>query len=114
MEMVHKVTLTTGKVVYLSEMTQGKEEAALKAADMKGGGSESIVSYHMTGELAKILIAGTDKDGEQKKLTATEVELFYKDLSYGEVTQLRKAVNKVMGNVGNTEPVVESVIGGAQ
>lgn len=114
MDMVHKVTLSTGRVIFLNQMDQGKEEAALKAADMKGGTTEAMISYHMVGELAKILIAGTVKDGEEKKLTATEVELFYKELSYPELKQLRKAVSSIMGNEENAEPTVEFVTGGPQ
>lgn len=114
MDLVHKVTLTTGKVIFLHQMDQGKEELALKAADMKGGSSEALISYHMVGELSKILIAGVEKNGAQVPLSGSELELYYKEMTYPEVKQLRNAVTQIMGNDQDAKPIVELASGGPQ
>jgi len=112
MEQVTKVTLSSGRVLFLSEMDQNKEELALKTAESKGASTEITIGYMMQTELLKLLICGVQEQGQQKKLTGTEVEMLYKELKYPEVVELRKVVQKISGEVQSAEPQIELVTGG--
>ena len=109
-EMVHKVTLSSGKIVYLKDMDTGKEELAFQAASTKTD-KETMIAYYATSELVKILLAGyqLNADSEIKRPNATEIELIDSILTYAENKQVKEVIGKMMGEVSNTKPTVEIV-----
>ena len=113
-QLVHKVTLSTGKVIFLKEMTQGIEEKAIKSASFKTDASnQMLVGYHTLDEVCKLLVAGVEKNKKQTRLTGNELELFFKNMTYSETKQLRRVVGKLMGEEeGQEEATMEIVTGG--
>lgn len=98
-QMVHKFTLGSGKIIYIAEMDQKKEEMAFQLAAPKANGNELLLSYHAVSELVKLLIVGIQEkaDAEIWKPGATDQELLHKKFTYKEMKQVREAIGKVMG-----------------
>lgn len=91
---VHKITLSTGKVVLLRDPKIKDQELAAQAASTKVKGDNAF-AYGMAlqKELLKMLLV---KVGE-KQPTAIEVEDLDGLFSYGEYMQCLKVVAKVAG-----------------
>lgn len=106
-ELVHKVTLSSGKIVHLRPMKMRIEELAAQAAASKAGDNTSMLSYFMQAEILKQLLV--DLDG--KKLSGSDVEQLDKLFSYGDIAELRKVVAQLMGE-SKASPQVEIVNSG--
>ena len=104
---VHKVTLTSKKVVLLRDIELRDEENAAKLSGKKAGDSAITMGYGMLNELVKILIISIDG----KEVGALERERLDKILGYRDFVQLRKTVEKMMGEAA-AEPTVEFVSSG--
>ena len=104
---VHKVTLSSGKVVYLKDMEIGIEEQAAKLAASKAGDNATLLSFYMQQELPKLLIMKID----DKILTPQDKELLKKHLTYRETKEVMKAIAMVMGGEIQ-DPKLEIVSGG--
>lgn len=101
----YKVNLSSGKVIVLQEMQIAFEDLALRAVGDRAGKNDLLAGKMMQDELIKILIIEIDG----KKLTGTERESVLKSLSYGDILQIRKVVQKLMGTEGEALPNVEIV-----
>jgi len=113
-ETVHKVTLGTGKIIYLREMDNRKEELAFQAGANKAAGNEMMVAYHAQNEILKLLVAGIQDKGAEEvfKPKAADIEMLDKYISYAEQKQLKKVVSKMMGEDLGSEPVIETSFSG--
>jgi tRNA threonylcarbamoyladenosine modification (KEOPS) complex Cgi121 subunit len=107
--LVHKVTLSTGKVVLLREIELKDEEIAAKNIGKKAGDSEIAAGLMMATEMLKLIIVKVD----DKVLSATDRLSFNGILTYPEIVQARRVVQKLMGEMG-AEPTVELEISGQQ
>lgn len=107
-EMVHKVTLSSNKIVHMRPMKMRYEELAAQAASGKSGDNANMLAYFMQAELIKLLVI--DVDG--KKPTAAEIEKLDGIFSYEEISQLRRVVQQLMGE-SKVAPQVEIVSSGA-
>lgn len=115
-QMVHKVILSSGKVVLFKEMEMKHEELATQIASGKAGENITMVGYYMQSELIKLLIAGFSKttDGKPKKMSAVELEDMSATFSYRDISQMRKVVGKLMGEDSAKELPIEMISFGAQ
>lgn len=104
---VHKVTLSTKKVVLFKEIELRDEELAAKAASKSAGDSPTGMGYGLMNELVKNLIVEIDG----KKLTGNERAQIGTLLTYQEFKQCRKYVEKLVGE-DQAEPQVEFVSSG--
>lgn len=113
-QMVHKVVLSSGKVVLFREMEMRHEELATQIASGKAGENMTMVGYYMQNELVKLLIAGFSKttEAKPKKLSATETEDLSSIFSYTDITQMRKVVGKLMGEDSAKELPIEMISSG--
>ena len=109
-EMVHKVTLSSGKIVYLKDMDTGKEELAFQAASSRTD-KETMIAYYAIGELVKVLLTGyqLSADSEIIRPNATQIEMIDKILTYSENKQVREVISKMMGEGLTTKPTIEIV-----
>lgn len=110
---VHKVTLSTKKVVLIKDIELRDEELAAQAAAKKAGqnGNMVAVGYGMQNELLRLLIQEVDG----KKISPTERELLGSKesvLTYREFAQVRKFLEKLMGEEV-AEPQSEYVVSGS-
>lgn len=90
---VHKLTLTTNKVVLVRDPNIGDEEIALGIAADKSGNNQMKASAGMAKELVRLLLLKID----DKMLSEAEKENLDALLSYTEYSQVRSYVQKVMG-----------------
>lgn len=102
MEAVHKITLSSGKVVLLREPKMKHMRMAEKLA---GGKMDSLV---FTEELVKQLIAKVD-DTDIKKPDLLDVDELF---SVAEFLQVSQVAQSLMGNGPEAKPKVEQVFGG--
>lgn len=91
--LVHKVTLSSGKVVLLKDLELADEELASQLASQKTGDNTTSYAYALLNELTKLLIIKIN-DKEYKGVSKSTA---HKDLSYQEFMQLRTVVGKLMG-----------------
>jgi len=115
-QMVHKVTLSSGKVVLLKEMQMKYEEMATQIASSKAGDNLNMTAYYMQAELLKLLIAGYSKtkEADPKPVSANEMEDLNSLFSYQDISQLRKVVAKLLGEDSAKEPEIETISFGVQ
>lgn len=115
-QMIHKVTLSSNKVVLLKEMKLEYEEMASQVASGKSGDNVNMMAYYMQTELLKLLIAGYSKtkEGEPKPISATEMEDINSLFSYQDISQLRRVVQKLLGEDLAKEPEIEIISSGVQ
>lgn len=95
--LVHKVTLSTGKVVLIKDLELADEELASQLASQKSGDNTTGYGYALINELCKLLILKIN-DKEYKGIAKASA---YKDLSYAEFGQIRSVISQLMG--GKTE-----------
>ncbi len=92
-QMVHKVTLSSGKIVLLREMKIKHQNLASKAVGAKAADNNMLLASLMSQELLKILIV--EINGKQP--TTSEIEDLDGLFTYGEYSQLQKVVGQLMG-----------------
>ncbi len=113
-QMVHKVVLSSGKVVLFREMEMRHEELATEIASGKAGDKMTMVGYHMQNELIKLLIVGfsPSEEAKPKKLNASELEDLSSRFKYADIVQMRKVVGKLMGEDSAKELPIEMISSG--
>jgi len=91
---VHKVTLTTGKIVLMREMKIKDQDLAAKAAAARvGDNSKVAIALAMQKELLKLLIVQVG----DKKVRPIEMENLDDIFSYNEFRQLTQVLEQVTG-----------------
>lgn len=108
-QMVHKVTLSSGKEVLLREFKIKHQRLAAQAAGGKSGDNVNVLGVNMAEEILKLLCVQTDG------VSPTPVQLEDLDslFSYQEYNELLKVISKLMG-VNAPDPKMEVVsFGGA-
>lgn len=91
--LVHKVTLSSGKVVLLKDLELSDEELASQLAAQRAGENTTSYGYALLNELAKMLILKIN----DKEYKGASRSMAYKELSYQEFAQLRGVVGQLMG-----------------
>ncbi len=107
--LVHKVTLGSGKIVLLRDITLKHEEMAAQSVGDKAGDSSTLMAYFMQNEMLKQIVIKVN----DHELTANDRETIDKFLDYGELIQVRKVVGKLTGENKAAEPKIEQVSFGA-
>jgi hypothetical protein len=112
-EFVHKVTLSSGKVVLLRDMKIAHQELAAEAVARKAGESALLMGTLMQTELLRLLIVQVDG----RKPTATELLKLDEVFKYKEYTELMKVMRQIMGEDDASGgkgflPQIEHVISG--
>lgn len=103
---VHKITLSSGKVVLLKEFKMKHQELALKAAGNRAGGNANLHNFYVSQELVKILLAQVDG----KTLTPAQAEDLDEVFSLAEFSQVQKAIQKLSGmDEGDADPKYEMI-----
>lgn len=92
-EMVHKVTLSTGKEVLLREMKIKHQNLAIKAASKQAGDSNTLLASLMQQEIIKQLIFQIDG----KQVSGKEMENLDEVFTYSEFGQIAQVIQKLMG-----------------
>lgn len=93
-QFVHKITLSSGKVVLLRDPKIKDQELATRAASALVKGDNAFAfGMAMQKEMLKLLLAQVG----DKKPTATEAEDLDGLFTFGEYTQCLKAVAKIAG-----------------
>lgn len=96
---VHKVTLSTGKVVLIRELKIKHQELAMKAASGKGSSdNQMLFATQVQNELLKILIYSVNG----KALTDIEKADLDSIFSFAEYTQVMKALGKITNTDGDS------------
>jgi hypothetical protein len=90
---VHKVTLETGKTVYLRELKIKHQELAAKAAAHKANGDNNLLYILLPKELMKLLICGID----EKEVRPMQLEQLDDLFTFREYAQLNKYLTKMSG-----------------
>jgi hypothetical protein len=101
---VHKVTLSSKKVIYLREPKIADTETAATVAGKGNSDNQALVGVKLQKEMLKLLLVQV---GEQK-LSLTDKEQLDKWLTVSEYGQAIKVMNQLVGSEGN-EPVIEFV-----
>lgn len=87
MEMVHKVTLSSGKVVLVRDPKIKHQTLAAKAAAPKAGDNNTLLAMYIQQELVKILVA--EIDGKAPSLQAMEdLDSIFSVKEYAEMGQV--------------------------
>jgi hypothetical protein len=101
--LVHKITLSTDKVVLMREMKIRDQDLAAKAASSRvGDDSKVAIALAMQKELLKLLIVQIG----DKKIRPIEMEDLDALFSYQEFRQLTQVLDKVTGgatDMGNAK-----------
>ena len=107
--LVHKVTLSSGKVVLLRELKIKHTKLAARAAGGKNTNNTALMGIEMQEELLRMLIAKVDE------VVPSHAQLLDLDslFSVSEYTQLAKVVSGMMGG-DEGEPTVSMSSTGAQ
>lgn len=92
----YKVTLSTGKVVFLREMLISHQNLAIKAVGQKAGENQALLGMMMNQELLKLLIHSVDG----KDLGHKDLEKLDDVLKVSEYTQLLKVIEQIVGGNG--------------
>lgn len=93
---VHKVTLSTGKIVHLKDPKIRHQELAMKAIGDKAGSNQAYMGILIQKELVKILLYQVDG----KKPSGIELENLDELFSLKEYSQLNSAVSQLIGTGG--------------
>lgn len=104
-EFVHKVTLSTGKVVLLKPMKIKYQNLAIQAVGKKAGDNQNLAGALIQTELLKILISQVDG----KALDPKQMEDLDAIFEYAEYQQLLKVLNKLAGGEQEGESMTETV-----
>lgn len=91
--LVHKLTLSTDKVVLLREMKISDSEVAVQAVSGRAGDNQSLLSVMLQKELLKMLIVQIDG----KEIPKAQLETLDKHLTYPEYTQCLRVVSQLAG-----------------
>ena len=92
---VHKVTLSSGKVVYMRDMKIEDQELAAIAAGSKVSTDNLLANgVVMQKELLKNLLLKVD----EKQLTAAEKEDLNKHFTFKDYQELQSVVNEIAGS----------------
>ena len=105
-EVVHKVTLSTGKVVLLRDMKIKHQELAAKSLGSRFQDAPLAQGIGMQNELLKILIASVDGEEYKSEQSLDSV------LSMNEYNQCLKVVGQLNG--GSGDPQIEVCSSGAK
>ena len=108
---VHKVTLSTGRVVLVDDLTVGKESLAMRVAASRPDipkDNAFLLALEAQAELLKMLIIEIDG----KKPSKIELERIDKLFSYREYKELESVVVQLRGIEGNPQYQVETEICG--
>lgn len=110
--MVHKVTLSSGKVVLIRDLKIKDQDMAIQAAAQRAGSENQMaLAAAMQKEMLKMLIVKVD----EKAVKPIELEDLDSLFSYQEYMQLSQVLNKLTGGdekMGNFK--TELVTSGAQ
>lgn len=106
-EMVHKVTLSTGKVVLIRDMKIKHQELAAQAVGNRHSDAQLAQGMAVQNELVKILLVSVD-DKEVRSHDNLD-DLF----SMGEYKQVLKAIEKIGGG-DEGAPLLEVVSSGSK
>lgn len=109
-EAVHKVTLSSGKVVLVREMKIKYQDLAMKAVGKKADDNQMLFASLMQKELMKILILQI----EGKTIDKAEIENLDDLFSFQEYTQMSQFMNQVMGGGSLGEFQTEIVLTGSK
>lgn len=97
-EHVHKITLGTGKVVLVRDMTLKHQELAMKAVGDKAGENKFLFVALMQRELIKVLIHSVGKDADSvAPVNPIELESLDRLFTVREFTQLGQVIDQLMG-----------------
>jgi hypothetical protein len=110
-QLVHKITLSTKKVVMLREPKIKHQELAQKAIGKRASDDQMLYATLMQKELLKILLHSVDgKPVDQVKLSSEDGldDLF----SFGEYAQINQALGQVMGGATGEVQSELIIIGG--
>jgi hypothetical protein len=97
---VIKVTLTTGKVVLLTQMKISHTETAAQQVSAKANGDQNVLQILMQKAILQLLVWQVDG----KVLTGAQKEDLDSVFTIGEYGQLCKVLAKVMGGSEVGEP----------
>lgn len=106
MIMVHKVTLTSGKVVLLRDIKIKDYELAMKAAGARSGKNELLAGFSSSCELLKMLIVQIDG----KDVSKASVENLDALFTASEFRQLSKFLEKLQQAEGEDEDPKSEVV----
>lgn len=95
---VIKVTLSSGKIVYLRELKISDTETAAQMVALKANGDNNMLQVYMQKALLQlVLVAIADATGSRQALSAMQKEDLDSLLTMGEYTQLLKVISKISG-----------------
>lgn len=95
---VHKVTLSSGKVVILDEYKIKHQKMAAKAAALHAGDNLNVLAMYMGDELLKLLVLEIDgKVPEKSKLE--DLDAFFTPAEYQELMKVVKEISGVGGEI---------------
>ena len=111
-QMVHKVTLSSDKVVLLREMKIKDQRMAARAAGATSGDNINVMGVGMAEEILKLLIVQIN-DAAPPKAQLEDLDSLF---SYKEYQELQVVLAKIMGmeDGEKTDPKMEVVSFGAQ
>jgi hypothetical protein len=108
-ELVHRVVLSTKKVVMLRDYKLKHNELAMRAVGNRAKDNQQLQGYLVQNELVKILLAEVDG----KKPDAAEREDLDKLFTPTEFRQVLKAIEKITGgDEADVDPTIEVVSSG--
>jgi hypothetical protein len=108
-EFVHKVTLSTGKVVLVRQPKISTFELACKAVGKRAEGNTLLQGAIVSKEVVKLLIAQID----DKPVSHNDLHDLDKVFSPLEYRQLQKVVQQLSGDdEGDNDPKIETAISG--
>ncbi len=90
---VAKVTLSTGKVVYLRDIEISDTEKAAEMVAQRAGDNQNLLQLFMQKALVQILLVKIDT----KMVTGIDREEINKHFTMAEYTQLLKVIGKMSG-----------------
>jgi len=103
---VHKVTLSSKKVVLLRDIKIKHYELAMKAAGAKSGKNELLAGFTSSVELMKMLLVQIDG----KDITKAQIENLDELFTAAEFRQLSKFIDKLQQSEGEDEDPKSEVV----
>ena len=106
-EFVHKVTLFSGKVVFLRDIKIKHHDLAMRAVGDRAGDNKMLMAQLTQKELLKILIHSIDG----KQIPVVQLENMDDHFTLAEYTQLQIALDKLSGgaDLGNFQTEIVAV-----
>lgn len=104
-EVVHKVTLSSKKIVLLRDPLIKHTGIATQAAAPRANGDPHVLGMLAQQELLKLLVVQVDG----KSPSRSDLENLDKMFTLKEFNQLQKVLQKLGGDEGNAEPEIEIV-----